>query len=131
MKKYYRLIEDRDYEPSVELIDRLDELGFENQVYEYKSRYVIWYDYTGIHQKCDMRYGNLLVRLDYEYINLYWRSTGVYNNSSINESLLLELKSIPECCDTDYVKRIIMKNTLLQKIPFDAIATLDNLHPDN
>lgn len=131
MKKYYRLIEDCDYEPSVELLDRLLWWGFENIIYEDSPRYVHMSDYRGVGQKCDMRYGNLLVRLDYEFVEIYWRSTGVYSKSSINESLLLELKSIPEWRDTDYVKSIILKNTSLKKIPTDAIATLDDLHTDH
>ena len=109
---YYRMVLDKDYEASYELCDRLYDLDFINKLYDDDPRFINFRDYDrslSNRYKVDFFKHDVIVRLDYIKIIVFYQSISIYSGYSISDSILVKLQYLASIKSEKAIKRIIQE----------------------
>jgi hypothetical protein len=107
---YYRMVLDKDYEASYELCDRLYDLDFINKLYDDDPRFINFRDYDrslSNRYKVDFFKHDVIVRLDYIEIVVFFRGSAIYETYAISDSILVKLQYLASLKSEKAIKRLI------------------------
>jgi len=106
------MVLDKDYEASYELCDRLYDLDFINKLYDDDPRFINFRDYDrslSNRYKVDFFKHDVIVRLDYIKIIVFYQSISIYSGYSISDSILVKLQYLASIKSEKAIKRIIQE----------------------